>query len=155
MYDKNTKQLIVKLLTLQDPNKFFDKYWNEQHDFFNDEEEKIYMIKKDDDEVLDIFSKCALKKYLELSKQKFRFNTCSCCEKIELVFVKKTNLLIKETINHCNVYNLPFTNQVKEDFKMRFLDHDHLSKFFNHYSISHKYEIYLCEHKNISVYRKN
>ncbi|CAG8834332.1 8_t:CDS:1, partial [Cetraspora pellucida] len=59
------------------------------------------------------------------------------------------------TINHCDVYNSPFTNQVKEDFMMRFLNHDHLSKFFNHYDISHKYEIYLCEHKNIPVYRKN
>ncbi|CAG8834621.1 847_t:CDS:1, partial [Cetraspora pellucida] len=116
---------------------------NEQHDFFIDEEKKIYVVKKDDDEVLDIFSKYALKKYLESSKQKYRFNTCFCCGKIELVFVKKTKLLIKETINHCNVYNSPFTNQVKEDFKMRFFDYDHLLKFFNHYDISHKYEIYL------------
>ncbi|CAG8740437.1 8764_t:CDS:2 [Cetraspora pellucida] len=91
-----------------------------------------------DNEVLDIFLKYALKKYLELRKQKYRFNTCSCCRKIELVFVKKTNLFIKETINHCDVYNSSFTNQVKEDFKMRFLDHDYLSKFFNHYGISRK-----------------
>ncbi|CAG8828401.1 19480_t:CDS:1, partial [Cetraspora pellucida] len=155
MCDKNTKQLIVKSPTLQDPNNFFDKYWNEQHDFFIDEKEKIYVVKKDNDKVLDIFSKSSLKKYLESSKQDYRFNTCPCCGKIKLVFVEKTNLLIKETINHCDVYNSPFTNQVKEDFKMRFLDHEHLSKFFDHYGISRKCEIYLCKHKNLSVYRKN
>ncbi|CAG8715817.1 13803_t:CDS:1, partial [Cetraspora pellucida] len=166
MCDKNTKQLVTKLLLLQLPEIYFDIYCNANHDYYIDKREIVYIVKKNDDKVLAIFLKCVLKKYLKDNEMKHRFNTCPCCGKLKFCFIEKINSfghengyeqeLYQETLNPCDVYNSPYTNHVGDrKFNMRFLDHDDLVQFFKKYSISRKFEIYFCKHKNYTVYFKN
>ncbi|CAG8550754.1 13124_t:CDS:1, partial [Cetraspora pellucida] len=58
MCDKNTKQLVTKLLSLQLPKIYFDMYYNANYDYYIDEREIVYIVKKNDDKVLAIFLKC-------------------------------------------------------------------------------------------------
>ncbi|CAG8728378.1 2217_t:CDS:2, partial [Cetraspora pellucida] len=121
--NKNTKELIIsKSLILQLSEKYFDTYCNANHDYYIDEREIVYIVKKNDDKVLAIFLKCVLKKYLKDNKMKHRFNTCPCCGKLKFCYVEKMKSfghengyeqeLYQETLNPCDVYNSPYTNYV-------------------------------------------
>jgi hypothetical protein len=174
MCTKNTKELnFNNQLTLQDPKKFFDVYWNKNHNSYIDEREIIYVIEKNSNDVLNIFLKCVLKRYLRENNQNYIFNTCPRCGKLKFVFVeesytfgepskkspkklKNLSSTINETINNCNESNHPLLHPLKsnEKFVLRFFDHDHISKFFNHYSTCLSVEIYWCEHENLTIYHK-
>ncbi|CAG8772124.1 12550_t:CDS:2, partial [Cetraspora pellucida] len=116
------KNIVDKSLILQLPEKYFDMYCNANYDFYINEREIVYIVKKNDDKVLAIFMKCVLKKYLKDNEMKHRFNTCPCCGKLKFCFIEKINFfghenkyeqeLYQETLNQCDVYNSPYTNHV-------------------------------------------
>ncbi|CAG8806303.1 31103_t:CDS:1 [Gigaspora margarita] len=161
------KELVIdNQLTLQLPEVFFNTYYTTEYQYYIDEREKIYVVKKNDNIVIDIFLKCVLKRYLKEQKKDWRFNTCPICWELSFYYVEGFYEFgenpeydfknIKETLNHCRIYDHPFTNFVRENEKieLRKIQLDKVLKFFNQYVKKKDLKFYWCKHENITIYHQ-
>jgi len=169
--------LVDKSLQLQDPQVFFKKYiYNDQYEFYINERGIVHVKNINNNNVIDIFLKCVLRKYLKDNEatanekeRTGRFNTCPFCGKLNFnyywgryFFASDNNQpnpflnLIDENLNRCGIYNHWNSNplRVGDKFQLRIIDIPHVQKFFTIYKNCQNVKLYWCIHENISVYHK-